>query len=85
MSHILHLGHQVTDLAGIEGRISADAAGFDADLDVNCIKITTTETASVPFSRLGSAHRQCLAWVPLPGSREHREFHRHGWQFPGVL
>ena len=33
MSHILHLGHQVTDLAGVEGRISADAAGFDADLD----------------------------------------------------
>ena len=50
MSHILHLGHQVTDLAGVEGRISADSAGFDADLDVNCIKITTTETASVPFS-----------------------------------
>jgi hypothetical protein len=50
MSHILHLGHQVTDLAGIEGRISTDAAGFDADLDVNCIKITTTETALVPFS-----------------------------------
>lgn len=50
MSHILHLGHQVTDLAGVEGRISTDVAGFDADLDVNCIKITTTETASVPFS-----------------------------------
>ena len=50
MSHILHLGHQVTDIAGVTGRISTDAAGFDADLDVNCIKITTTETASVPFS-----------------------------------
>lgn len=58
MSHILHLGHQVTDLAGIEGRISTDAVGFDPDLDVNCIKITTTETAAVPFS---------AAWGPPTG------------------
>lgn len=50
MSHILHLGHQVTDLAGIEGRISADAAGFDADLDVNCVRISTGDTTAVPFS-----------------------------------
>jgi len=50
MSHILHLGHQVTDLAGVEGRISADAAGFDADLDVNCVRINTGETSAVPFS-----------------------------------
>jgi hypothetical protein len=50
MSHILHLGHQVTDLAGIADRISADAAGFDADLDVNCIKISTSNTNPVPFA-----------------------------------
>lgn len=58
MSHILHLGHQVTDLAGIEGLISTDAAGFDPDLDVNCIKITTPETVSVPFS---------VSWKPPTG------------------
>jgi len=50
MSYILHLGHQATDLAGVEGRISTDAAGFDPDLDINCIKITTPEAVSVPFS-----------------------------------
>ena len=50
MSHILHLGHQATDIAGVTGRISTDAAGFDPDLDVNCIKITTPESVSVPFS-----------------------------------
>ncbi len=50
MSHILHLGHQVTDLAGIDGRISTDAVGFDPDYDVNAVKITTGSTASMPFS-----------------------------------
>ena len=50
MTHILHLGHQVTDLAGVEGRISTDAVGFDAELDVNCVRINSTNGASVPFS-----------------------------------
>lgn len=50
MSYILHLGHQVTDLSGVAGRISADAAGFDAGLDVNCIRINTDDTVTVPFS-----------------------------------
>lgn len=50
MTHILHLGHQVTDLAGIEGRISTDAAGFDPELDVNCVRISSSTGASVPFS-----------------------------------
>jgi len=29
MSHILHLGHQPTDLSGIAGLISTAAGGFD--------------------------------------------------------
>ena len=58
MSYVLHLGHQETDLAGISGRISADAAGFDPELDVNCIKITSADTAPVPFS---------ASWPPPTG------------------
>lgn len=50
MSYILHLGHQVTDLAGVTGLISTDAVGFDANLDVNCIRVSTGETNSMPFS-----------------------------------
>lgn len=50
MSHILHLGHQATDIAGVTGRISTDAAGFDPAFDINGIKITTKSNASVPFS-----------------------------------
>ena len=54
MSYILHLGHQVTDLSGVAGRISTDAAGFDAGLDVNCIRINTDDTVTVPFSDASS-------------------------------
>jgi hypothetical protein len=50
MSYILHLGHQVTDLAGVENRIATDAAGFDPELDVNCVRISAGNGSSVPFS-----------------------------------
>ena len=50
MSYILHLGHQATDLAGVTGFVSTDAAGFDPEYDVNCIRISTRETTAVPFS-----------------------------------
>jgi len=50
MSHILHLGHQVTDLSGVTGLISADAAGFDPVYDVNAVKITANNGSSVPFT-----------------------------------
>ena len=50
MSHILHLGHQVTDLSGVTGLISIDAAGFDPTYDVNAVKITANNGSSVPFS-----------------------------------
>lgn len=50
MSYILHLGHQPTDLSGVSDHISTDAGGFDPDYDVNCVKITTTASAAIPFS-----------------------------------
>ena len=50
MTHILHLGHQVTDLSGVNGLISTDAAGFDPAYDVNAIKITANNGSSVPFT-----------------------------------
>jgi hypothetical protein len=50
MTHILHLGHQETDLSGIAGRISTDAAGFDPAYDVNAVKISANNGSSVPFS-----------------------------------
>lgn len=50
MSYILHLGHQETDLSGVEGRVSTDAGGFDPDYDVNCIKIVTSNANPVPFA-----------------------------------
>ena len=50
MSYILHLGHQVTDLAGVTGLVSTDAAGFDPAYDVNCIRVSTRDTTAVPFS-----------------------------------
>ena len=50
MTHILHLGHQVTDLSGVTGLISTDAAGFDPAYDVNAIRITATNGSSVPFT-----------------------------------
>ena len=50
MTHILHLGHQPTDISGVHGRISTNAAGFDADLDVNGIIYTGFNTYSSRFS-----------------------------------
>ncbi|MCR9151204.1 MAG: FscB [Rhodobacteraceae bacterium] len=50
MTHILHLGHQVSDLSGVAGLISTDAVGFDPAYDVNCIKISTTNGTPIPFS-----------------------------------
>lgn len=47
---ILHLGHQPGDLSGVAGLISADAGGFDADLDVNAVRIVSARAAAVPFS-----------------------------------
>lgn len=38
MTHILHLGHQPTDISGISGLLSTDTEAFDATLDVNGIK-----------------------------------------------
>ena len=50
MTHILHLGHQPADIAGIEGRISTDTPGFDPTLDVNAIRFQGGSGASFPFS-----------------------------------
>jgi hypothetical protein len=50
MNYVLHLGHQEADLVGVTGRLSTDAVGFDPAYDTNAIKITTSETASIPFS-----------------------------------
>lgn len=58
MSYILHLGHQVTDLAGVEGRIVTDAGGFDPELDVNCVRISAGNGSAVPFS---------ASWAPPAG------------------
>jgi hypothetical protein len=77
MSHILHLGHQVTDLAGVAGRISTDAAGFDAGLDVNCVRISTDDTVTVPFSaawafpattNCGTPYMDDASFRPCPGA-----------------
>lgn len=52
MSHILHLGHQPTDISGVSGLISTLAAAFDPALDVNGLRIvgnsTTALTISIP-------------------------------------
>jgi hypothetical protein len=50
MSHVLHLGHQPTDIAGITGRMSTDAAGFDPTLDVNAIRHIGFNSHAAPFS-----------------------------------
>jgi len=78
MSYVLHLGHQETDLVGLTGRISTDAAGFDPAYDTNGIKITTSETGSVPFSAswrppvgdvwLGFRYRSPANWGHLIGT-----------------
>ncbi len=50
MTHILHLGHQPTDVSGIAGMISTAAAGFDPNLDVNGIRFSGSRTLVAPFS-----------------------------------
>ena len=50
MTHILHLGHQPTDISGISGLISTAAAAFDATLDVNGIRFIGNRGMSAPFS-----------------------------------
>lgn len=50
MSHILHLGHQPTDVSGIAGMISTVAAGFDPNLDVNGLRFSGSRTLVAPFS-----------------------------------
>jgi len=50
MTHILHLGHQPTDISGVAGLLSTDAAAFDATLDVNGIRFNGSRTLSSPFS-----------------------------------
>jgi hypothetical protein len=50
MTHILHLGHQATDIAGISGLISTAAGGFDDTLDVNAIRFSGTRSLVSPFS-----------------------------------
>ncbi|PQO23069.1 FscB [Rhodobacteraceae bacterium WD3A24] len=52
MSHVLHLGHQPADVSGIlDGHMSTNSQGFDADLDVNAIAFLTVGNSDVlPFS-----------------------------------
>jgi hypothetical protein len=50
MSHILHLGHQPTDIAGITARLSTDAAGFDPGLDVNGLRFAGSSSHVNPFA-----------------------------------
>ncbi len=50
MSYILHLGHQPTDISGVAGLLSTVALGFDPNLDVNGIRISTERTAATPFA-----------------------------------
>lgn len=50
MSHILHLGHQPTDVSGIAGLLSTAAAGFDANLDVNAIRFVGSRSLAAPFA-----------------------------------
>lgn len=52
MSHILHLGHQPSDISGVSGLISTVAAAFDPALDVNGLRVVgssiTALTISIP-------------------------------------
>ena len=50
MSHVLHLGHQSTDISGIAGHLSTVSAGFDASLDVNGIRFSGSRTLEAPFA-----------------------------------
>jgi hypothetical protein len=49
MTHILHLGHQPTDISGISGYLSTVSAGFDATLDVNALRFTGARNVYAPF------------------------------------
>jgi hypothetical protein len=50
MTHILHLGHQTTDVSGITGLLSTAAGGFDPTLDVNAIRFSGSRALTAPFS-----------------------------------
>ena len=50
MTHILHLGHQATDIAGITGLLSTVAGGFDPALDVNAIRHSGSNNHTAPFA-----------------------------------
>jgi hypothetical protein len=50
MSHILHLGHQPTDLSGIAGLISTTPGGFDPTLDVNGVRLIGARFSVMPFA-----------------------------------
>jgi hypothetical protein len=50
MSYILHLGHQPTDVSGISGLLNTTALGFDAALDVNCIRYIATRSYALSFT-----------------------------------
>ena len=50
MTHILHLGHQPTDISGISGLLSTNADGFDATLDVNAIRFYGSRNLAAPFA-----------------------------------
>lgn len=62
MSHILHLGHQPTDISGITGLISTIAGGFDPTLDTNAIRIVSAPANPMPFA-LGITPPQGDLWL----------------------
>ena len=49
MTHILHLGHQPTDIPASAPRLSTVAAGFDPALDVNGLRFNGAWSLSAPF------------------------------------
>ena len=50
MSHVLHLGHQPTDISGISGYLSTVSAGFDAELDINGLRFSGGRSTYMPFA-----------------------------------
>ncbi|MCC6006493.1 MAG: FscB [Rhodobacteraceae bacterium] len=50
MTHILHLGHQPTDIAGITTALSTNPAAFDPALDVNGLAFSGPRTLGAPFA-----------------------------------
>ncbi|MGF1660620.1 MAG: FscB, partial [Rubrimonas sp.] len=57
MSHVLHLGHQPTDVSGVAGLMSTAAAGFDPALDVNGVRFVGSSSLALSFA---AAHRAPL-------------------------